>query len=60
MVVLLACMLVYHMHAWFLQRLENSVIFPGTGVTDVDEPPPYECWKLDVGFSGTAVSDLKL
>ena len=38
MSVLLACMCVYHMKAWYLQRSEGSVGSPGSGVTDDCEP----------------------
>lgn len=29
----------YYIHAWFLQRLEEGITFPGTRVSNGYEPP---------------------
>jgi hypothetical protein len=47
--VLSECKLVYHVSAWHLQRAEEGVRFPRTGVTDGWELP-CECWKLNLDY----------
>lgn len=32
--ILSVCMSVHHLCAWYIQRLEEGIAFPGTGVTD--------------------------
>lgn len=36
MSILLACMSVCHVHAWYTWTLEEGVRFPGSGVTDCE------------------------
>lgn len=36
--VLLDCMSMYHIHAWFLRRLEERIRSPGTELMDCCEP----------------------
>lgn len=47
MAVLCACMSVYHMHAWCLQRPEEGVE-SGTGAVTDDCEPPRGCWGLNL------------
>ena len=47
--VLLACLSVYHMHAWSLQKPEEGIRTPGTGVTDGCETP-CGCWEFHLGL----------
>ena len=44
-------MSVDHGYTWYLQRSEENVRSPGTGVTDGCEPP-REYWKLKLGPLG--------
>ena len=44
--ILSAFMYVHHMYTRCLQRLEESVWYSGTGVTDSGELP-YGCWELN-------------
>lgn len=46
--VLLACVYVHHMHAYFLRRPEEGIKFPRTGVMN-GYHPSYGFWELDVG-----------
>ena len=46
--VLPACRHLYHVHAWYLQRLEEGIESPRTGVIDGWELLS-ECWKLNLG-----------
>ena len=46
--VLFACRHVYNVHAWYLQRLEEGIESPRTGVID-DWELLSECWKLNLG-----------
>lgn len=48
MIVLPACMHVYHVCAWYLQRPEEGVRSPGTEVIDSCKPP-CGCWELSLG-----------
>jgi hypothetical protein len=48
MSVLSSCMSVHHMYAWCLQRSEEGIMAPRTGVTDNFELP-WRYWELDLG-----------
>lgn len=43
-----AFMPVYHVCAWFLEKPEKGIKFPGTGAID-GRVLPYGCWELDLG-----------
>jgi hypothetical protein len=42
------CMPVYHVHAWYLRRREETIRFSGTGFKDGCELT-CECWELNIG-----------
>jgi hypothetical protein len=47
MSILLLCMCVHHIHVWNLQKQEEDIGWPETGVTDSCEPP-CEFWELNL------------
>jgi len=47
--VLPTCLYVHHTGTCYLQRSEEGIRSPGTGVTDVYELP-YWCWELNLGL----------
>lgn len=46
--VLLTCLYLYHLSAWYPWKLGEGVGPSGTGVTDGYEPP-CGCWELNLG-----------
>ena len=50
--VLPACVYVYHVSAWYLQKSEEGIKSPGTGVTDSCKP--CGCWEPNVSSARAA------
>jgi hypothetical protein len=48
MSVLPACVPLYHLYAWSVQRTEEDIGSPGTGVTGGCEPL-FGCWESNLG-----------